>query len=247
MTAATTAPSFPMARGACPFDPPPAVEDLRAARPVGRVTTWDGRTPWLVTRHADVRAALSDPRLSADVRASGYPLISPARAGLARRTTPSFIVMDDPGHARLRRMLISDFTVRNTEALRPMVTGIVDELLDALAAGPRPADLVTAFALPLPSMVICRMLGVPYADHELFQGLAARMLSSAHSPEVVFAASEQLREYLRGLVERRRTEPSDDLLGRLVTRRVGSGELSVDEAVSMASLLLVAGHETTAN
>lgn len=247
MTTTEQTTTFPMARGACPFDPPPALRPLREHRPVSRVRLWNGTEAWLVTRHADVRAVLADPRLSADMRTPGYPLISPARAGRAGQDTPPFIVLDDPEHSRLRRMLISDFTMRSTESLRPMVTGIVDDLLDAMAAGPRPVDLVTAFALPLPSMVICRMLGVPYGDHEFFQAVSARMLTSASAPEEVAAASDELRGYLRGLVEAKVDDPTDDLLGRLVQRRVRAGELSVDEAVSTASLLLIAGHETTAN
>lgn len=242
-----TTTTFPMSRGTCPLDPPPALTPLREHEPVSRVRLWNGTDAWLVTRHADVRAVLSDPRFSSDMRTPGYPLISPARAGRAEQDTPPFIVLDDPEHSRLRRMLISDFTVRSTQSLRPMVTGIVDDLLDAMAAGPRPVDLVTAFALPLPSMVICRMLGVPYVDHEFFQSVSARMLTSASAPEEVMAASDELRDYLRGLVESKVDEPADDLLGRLVQRRVRAGELTVDEAVSMASLLLIAGHETTAN
>lgn len=243
----TDQPHFPMTRGTCPFDPPPDLGGLREHAPVSRVTLWNGTSAWLLTRHADVRAALAEPRLSADMRRPGYPLISPARAGRAAQEHPSFIVLDDPEHSRLRKMLISDFTVRSTESLRPMITGIVDDLLDAMAAGPRPADLVTAFALPLPSMVICRMLGVPYVDHGFFQSVSARLLTSSSAPEEVRAAVEELRDYLRVLVEAKVAEPTDDLLGRLARRRIHSGELSVDEAVSMAVLLLIAGHETTAN
>jgi cytochrome P450 len=246
---AEDAPQYPMSRGSCPFDPPPDLREIRAQRPITRVTIWDGSTPWLVTRHADVRAVLADRRFSSDIRTPGFPLISPSRAGRADRPTPPFIVLDDPEHARLRKMLISDFTVRSTESLRPMVTEVVTALLDAMAAGPRPVDLVSSFALPLPSMVICRMLGVPYSDHEFFQGLSARLLTSTTAPEEVLRASEELNAYLRSLVEAKvaADDPGDDLLGRLVVQRVRTGELAVEEAVSMAALLLIAGHETTAN
>lgn len=242
-------PSYPMSRGGCPFDPPPPLADLREERPIGRVTLWDGSTAWLITKHADVRAILSDPRISSDFRRDGFPMINAARFRNARSGPPSFISMDDPEHSRLRKMLISDFTVRATESLRPMVTEIVEELLDAMEAGPKPVDLVTAFTLPLPSMVICRLLGVPYADHDLFQRLSAQLLNLTTEPEVALAAATELRSYLQGLVEAKvaATEPGEDLLGRLVVRRVRTGELTVDEAVSMSVLLLVAGHETTAN
>lgn len=241
-------PSYPMSRGGCPFDPPPPLAELREERPIGRVKLWNGTTPWLITKHADVRAVLSDPRISSDFRRPGMPIINRARARL-QAGPPSFITMDDPEHARLRKMLISDFTVRATESLRPMVTEIVEELLDAMAAGPNPVDLVTAFTLPLPSMVICRLLGVPYVDHDLFQRLSAQLLNLATEPEVALAAGVELRGYLRSLVEAKlaATEPEEDLLTRLVARRVRTGELTVDEAVAMGTLLLVAGHETTAN
>ncbi|MFC4949350.1 cytochrome P450 [Pseudonocardia sp. GCM10023141] len=242
-------PGFPMSRGGCPFDPPPPLAQLREERPIGRVTLFDGSTPWLITRHADVRAVLSDPRISSDFRREGFPMISPARFRGAQAGPPSFISLDDPEHSRLRKMLISDFTVRSTEALRPMVAEIVEELLDAMAAGPQPVDLVTAFTLPLPSMVICRLLGVPYSDHELFQRLSAQLLNLDTDPEVAMRAAAELRDYLRSLVEAELAapEPGEALLGKLVVRRVRTGELTVDEAVAMGLLLLVAGHETTAN
>jgi cytochrome P450 len=243
------APAYPMERGSCPFDPPEPLARLREDRPVTRVTLWNGRSAWLVTRYADVRATLSDPRISADVRSPGFPLLGPGRIGRPDLRTPPFIVLDDPEHARLRKMLISDFTMRATASLRPMVTGVVEDLLDAMEAGPRSADLVQAFALPLPSLVICRLLGVPYADHELFQRLSAQLLTFTADGGEAMRASEELRDYLRELVTTKlaTADPGDDLLGRLVVRRVRTGELEVEEAVSMATLLLVAGHETTAN
>lgn len=243
------APSYPMNRGSCPFDPPAALAQLRDERPVTRVTLWDGRPAWLVTRYADVRAALSDPRISADVRRPGFPQLGPGRIGRPEGATPPFIVQDDPEHSRLRKMLISDFTMRATESLRPMITDIVAELLDAMAAGPRSGDLVEAFALPLPSLVICRLLGVPYADHAMFQSLSAQLLTFTAEGGAAMRASEELRGYLRELVWSKlaAADPGDDLLGKLVARRVRSGELDLEEAVGMASLLLVAGHETTAN
>ncbi len=247
-TPAQDAPRYPMERGTCPFDPPEPLARLRADRPVTRVTLWNGRPAWLVTRYADVRAVLSDPRISADARHPDFPQLGPGRISRPDQQ-PSFIVLDDPEHSRLRKMLISDFTMRATASLRPAVEAIVEDLLDAMAAGPRAADLVQAFALPLPSLVICRLLGVPYADHDVFQHLSTRLLTFTADRGEVARASDELRGYLRDLVRSKiaAADPGDDLLGRLVVRRVRTGELEVEEAVSMASLLLVAGHETTAN
>ena len=237
--------SYPMTRQ-CPFDPPEELGELRRHEPVTRVRLWDGSTPWLVTRHDDVRAVLGDPRFSADASRPGYPATS---AGVAarRRSVPSFIAMDDPEHARYRRMLIGEFTARRTEALRCDIATLVDELLDAMAAtSETPVDLVDAFALPLPSLVICRMLGVPYADHDHFQRLSRTMISTRTGVDEQTAAAEELRDYLAGLVARRETDPAPDLLGRLA-RQVRAGELTREDAGGMAMLLLVAGHETTAN
>ncbi|MHC1563563.1 cytochrome P450 [Actinomycetospora sp. C-140] len=237
-------PAYPMARQ-CPFDPPAELDAIREQDPVRRVRLWDGSTPWLVTRHDDVRAVLADPRLSSDATREGYPATS---AGLAtrRRAVPSFISMDDPEHARYRRMLIPEFTVRRVEALRPSIAAITDDLLDAMAAATQPVDLVEAFALPLPSLVICRMLGVPYDDHAYFQRLSHCLVSTRAAADDQLAAAVELKDYLAGLVTDREKDPPDDVLGRLAGQVV-AGELTREEAGAMGMLLLVAGHETTAN
>ena len=238
-------PAFPMPRG-CPFDPPAELGHLRATAPITRVTLWDGSTPWLITRHEHVRAVLADRRFSADIGRAGFPSVSASTAA-RRRTAPSFISMDDPEHARYRRMLIGEFTVRRIGALRPRVARVVADLLDTMAAGPNPTDLVTAFALPVPSMVICELLGVPYTDHDYFQEHSKALLDTRTDPAEAVRRTEELRDYLAGLVAAREATPAEDLLGHLAARHVLTGELTRDEAASMALLLLVAGHETTAN
>jgi cytochrome P450 len=237
-------PAYPMARAAaCPFDPPPGLRALPAA---SRVRLWDGSTPWLITRHADVRALLADPRVSADVRRKGYPHAS--AAGRARRTLGfSFISMDDPDHARLRRMVTGTFAIRRIEGLRPAIQRIVDERIDALLAGPRPVDLVEAFGLPVPSLVICRLLGVPYADHDFFQTRSRVLVLRDQAVERVMAARNELTEYLDRIIASKLAKPADDLLSVLAVEHVATGELSRREAALMATLLLIAGHETTAN
>jgi cytochrome P450 len=246
-------PDYPMARG-CPFDPPAELSRLLETDPVSRVSLWDGSTPWLVTRHHEVRAVLADRRFSAETERPGYPPVSAAQL-VRRSTAPSFISMDNPGHARQRRMLIGEFTVKRVAGLRPLVERIVEEALDAMAARVAdemsqrggPVDLVEAFALPVPSMVICQMLGVPYSDHDYFQRHSAALLDTGTSPDEARVRTEELRDYLATLVARREVHPTDDLLGRLATHHVVTGELTRDGAASMALLLLVAGHETTAN
>jgi cytochrome P450 len=236
------APNYPTVR-TCPFDPPPELATLRAENPISRIRIWDGSSPWLVTRYADVRSLLCDPRVSADVTLSGHPSLSPGFGDFSR----IFVGMDDPEHARYRKMVHSDFTVRGTEAWRPLVEKLVNDLLDAIEREPRPVDLVEAFALPLPSMVICHMLGVPYADHDFFQSRTRVIADTTLGAEIVGRAVAELREFLMGLIAAKEAEPADDVLSRLAERYVRTGELSRDDAVAMTMLLLGAGFETTAN
>ncbi|MER6669370.1 cytochrome P450 [Amycolatopsis japonica] len=238
----TTTPSFPAARAAgCPFDPPPAIRSLQEETPLARVRLWDDSTPWLATRYADQRKLLSDPRVSADITRSGYPSPTPLRGG-----SISFILMDDPEHARLRRMVTAPFTIKRVEAMRPGVQKIVDDLIDEMLAGPNPADLVTAFALPVPSLVICQLLGVPYADHEFFQDNSNVLINRETGPEEKAAAGAALGEYLDKLIGQKLENPGEDLLSGL-TERIRAGELTRQEAAQMGVLMLIAGHETTAN
>ncbi|MFC8427313.1 cytochrome P450 [Streptomyces sp. NPDC057253] len=241
---ADTVPEFPMPRAArCPFDPPPALKALQEKGPLTKVRLWDGSEPWLVTRYAEQRQLLGDPRVSADTDRPGYPTKASPEAGEGKL---SFIMMDDPEHARLRRMVTAPFAVKKIEALRPAVQRIVDGLIDDMLAGPAPVDLVEAFALPLPSLVICELLGVPYDDHEVFQGNTKTMVHRGATPEQRGAASREIAAYLAALITERLTDPRDDLLSS-IAGRVTAGEIDHREATEMALLMLVAGHETTAN
>ncbi|MFE3882822.1 cytochrome P450 [Streptomyces lydicus] len=226
----------------CPFDPAPGVERARREEPVTRATLWDGSTCWLVTRHQDVREVLGDPRFSADASRPGFPFLTAGGRELAT-VKPTFIRQDDPEHARLRRMLTAEFMVKKVEAMRPEVQRLADDLLDRMTAGRDSADLVAEFALPLPSLVICLLLGVPYDDHEFFQERSRLLLSLRSTAEEVRTAQEDLRRYLTRLAESKRREPDDGIVSRLVAR----GELDDEEVSSMGRLLLIAGHETTAN
>ena len=242
----TDLPAFPMPRG-CPLDPPAELVELAARRPIGRVQIWDGSTPWLVTRHEDVRAVLADRRFSSDPGNPGFPGQSQVSKFRREHSKGSFLTMDDPEHSRYRRMLVAEFTVRRIELLRPLIVESVTGLIEEMASGPNPADLVSAFALPLPSLVICHLLGVPYADHEFFQEHSRKMLDATGDPAEALRAGKQLVGYLYGLVKAKEANPGDDLLSRLIDARLRTGELTHREVTSMATLLLVAGHETTAN
>ncbi|MFH8337807.1 cytochrome P450 [Streptomyces sp. AM6-12] len=236
-----TLPDWPMPRS-CPYGPPDAYAELRGQAP-SRVRIRGGEA-WLVTRHADVRQVLNDNRFSADDQQPGFPIRIqlPPEPGVM-----SFSRMDDPEHGRLRRMALTEFTARRTRALRPEVELLVEGLLDELARGPKPVDLVANFAIRLPSLVIARMLGVPEQDEADFTEQSQVILSQEAGPEETYAAFTAMTEFLDGLVARRTAEPRDDLISRLATKYVGTGELSHQELVAMARFFLVAGHETTAH
>jgi cytochrome P450 len=236
-----------MARAsACPFSPPPGVLALQAEAPIAKVRLWDSRSAWLVTRQAEQRALLGDPRISRDTKRPGFPHGSAAarERGMMGRT---FIGMDDPEHARLRRMVTGRFAIKRVEALRPAIQRIVDDRIDRMLAGPKPVDLVQAFALPVPSLVICELLGVPYADHDFFQANSRILVNRESSVEAAQEANGKLLDYLAGLVAGKLADAGHDLISELATERVKTGELTERELASMGVLLLIAGHETTAN
>lgn len=241
------APDFPLPRDPrCPFDPPPHADRLMREGRIERVRIWDGTTPWMITRYDEVRQILSDPRTSADIQRPGFPDWSPSAAAAAVQRR-SFLNLDDPDHAQQRRLLTANFMVKRVEALRPKVQAIVDGLIDDLLAGPKPADLVHAFALPMPSLVICELLGVPPADQDMFQSLGALTIAQDASPEEAVAAHNELLAYLVDLTLQKVDDPGDDMLSRLAAEQLATGGMTAEEIGKVGKLLLVAGHETTAN
>lgn len=239
---------LPQQRDAGPFDPPSAITRLRAARPVSPLLFPDGHEGWLVTGYEAVRALLADTRFSSrqDLDIMHIPYETP---GMPFPTEPSpqipglFISMDPPDHTRLRRKLIGAFTVRRMRALEERIAEIVEERLDAMAALTPPVDLVAEFALPVPSLVICEMLGVPYEDRANFQANSAQFLVKDQTVEEKMAAFGAMHTYLAQLVARKRAEPGEDILSDLARDE----DLGIDELTGIAFLLLLAGHETTAN
>ena len=259
---AAESPQYPTHRiAACPFDPSPELRQLQSQAPIHRVRIWDGSKPWLITRFEDQRALLADGRIRTDPTRPGYPQPTPGIAQVNRRpaTSPTddqtekgneaafFINMDDPEHARQRRMITSTFAVRRLEAIRPAVQQVVDDLIDVLLAGPKPVDLVHGFAMPVPSLVICEFLGVPHADREYFRARSHLLLPTpTDSPEPTIAAMVELRIYLNRLISEKLEHPAEDVLS-ILAERVTTGELTPHQAADTGLMLLFAGHETTAN
>jgi cytochrome P450 len=144
-------------------------------------------------------------------------------------------------------MMTGDFTFRRCEAMRPQIQALVDEFLDAMINNGPPADLVRDFALPVPSLVIALLLGVPAQDVGPFQQYTATGLDAKASQEEKAQAFASMFSYIQELVDRKECEPGDDLLSRLVTEQVATGRINRETAVMSGLTMLVAGHETTAN
>lgn len=247
MTDTDVVPEYPAARESrCPFAPAAVIREMTPADTIGKVRIWDGSTPWLISRHADQRALLNDPRISIDEKREGYPHMTRGRAAGAPHHPDLITNTDPPEHTRLRRTVNGPFMVKRVEALRPHIQQTFDNLVDDMLAGPKPANLVEALGLPVPTLVITQMLGAPYEDHEFFQTNSNRAISHESTAEETAAASRALGEYLAALLQKKIAEPADDVMSEM-GRRVGAGEMTFQEAVIMSSAILIAGHETSAS
>jgi hypothetical protein len=231
---------------ACPFDPPPALTDLQQQSGVVKVSIWDGQEAWLISRWQDVRDAFSDEGVSADSSQPGYPEKSPAYKATIGADR-SLRTLDNPVHDIQKRMIIGDFTVRRVEAIRPQIQAKVDALIDEMIARGSSADLVRDFAFPIPTMVICEILGVPYADRDFFGSRAETSFSHGSTAEQATQAGEELLTFIDELVDEKTRNPANDLISRLVHEQLLAGGLSRRDVVEMSRLMLLAGHETTAN
>ncbi|GAA3240368.1 cytochrome P450 [Pseudonocardia petroleophila] len=227
--------------GAFWTDPYPAYEAQRAGSPVRQVQQPDGPV-WMMFDHADVRAALTDPRLSKDWR---YTLPADAREGQPATPIPMMILMDPPEHTRLRKLVSRAFTVRRMEELRPRVAEFANRLIDDLPAS-GPVDLMSSYAFLLPVFVICELLGVPAEDRDDFAAWSNVMVDESTQDESM-AAAGKLHGYLSTLIDAKRENPDDALISGLIAVADDGDVLSQEELVAMAMLLLIAGHETTVN
>ncbi|GAB3734311.1 cytochrome P450 [Amycolatopsis oliviviridis] len=224
------------------------VEELARARDregVVRVETPFGLPAYLVCRHEDVRRVLSDPAKFSSALTPFPGAEQMTAEELAKMQAGQLIGFDPPEHTRLRRMLTPEFTVRRIRRLEPRITEIVQAALDDLEQAGQPADLVEHFALPVPSLVICELLGVPYSDRAEFQERSVRLLDTSLPMEQRIAAQRDDRAYMAGLAASAQADPGEDMLGMLV--REHGDDLGTDELIGIAGLLLLAGHETTSN
>ncbi|WP_436762969.1 cytochrome P450 [Streptosporangium sp. V21-05] len=251
-------------RSGCPFDPPSGLRERRDRGAIQPLRLLNGAPTWLVTGLREARAVLADARFSADrVR---YPdvtspqpheaerLAAAAQGGqeaagltpeVESRADGMFVFMDPPEHTRLRRLLTGQFTVRRMKALESRLREIAVERIEAMRAAGTEADLVPAYALPIPSLAICELLGVDYADRAEFQERTAIALNSTTPEEERIRSGLELYGFIQELVAAKRAEPADDILSGLV--HDADPPLTDAQLTDMALVLLGAGHETTAN
>jgi cytochrome P450 len=231
------------------FDLDDSLTRMRDEGTISRVESPFGFEAWMVTRESDVREMLADATRFSNVipperfrRLIDDELsdeeIEQSRAG-------NLLGLDPPEHSRLRRMLTPSFTVRQMRRLEPRIRQIVEDHLDAMERIGPPVDLVQAYALPIPSLVISELLGVPYEDRNDFQSRSKRVLDMSIPPRERSRLFREMRDYMAGLVAREQADPGEAMLGALV--RQHGDDLTTDELIGIGNLLLIAGHETTAN
>ncbi|MFI9503026.1 cytochrome P450 [Nocardia sp. NPDC052566] len=231
-----------------PFALPDAYRKMAAAGPIHRATVPNGKQVWVVTRHSEGRKLLTDARITADRAHPNFPSFdqdsSPA---LISGDDPFLVSMDPPQHTRSRNELKKEFEQRRIREFAPRVQSIVDEAITELMAGPQPADLVAGLALRVPSRVICELLGVPYADHTYFESRTPALIDTTIAPDERIAAFTEVHGYLTELVAKQEAAPTDDIIGRYIGAARERGDYRRETLISHAFLLLIAGHETTAN
>jgi cytochrome P450 len=226
-----------------PFDPPPELAEIRERHPLVRMTYPDGHDGWLATGYQAVRTVLGDRRFSNRYELMHLPMeIEGAPPELPPATPGDLTGIDPPEHTRLRRLLVGYFTVRRMRALTERVEEITAAQLDAMERQGGPVDLVTAFASPIPALVICELLGVPFADRDTFQRHVYTLTDMSSAGEDKAAAMGALFEYLHGLVQAKRANPAADILSALT-----ESDLADDELAGTGAFLLGAGLDTTAN
>ncbi|MEV0084840.1 cytochrome P450 [Saccharopolyspora sp. NPDC050642] len=228
-----------------PLDDPPYFSELRATCPISQVDLGGGKTSWLATRFDDVKAILSDNRFSASPMTPGFPV-----RGLPGSNHPmvadSMIRQDAPLHTTLRRCVVKYFTPRAVEGYREQVETIVDDHLDALAAQPGQADLVSQFALAIPTTVITRLLGIPIEDAPRFFDLTERQTTLSLSQEDMYRTVEEFRALGLEYAALKEANPSDDLLSNIIREQYEVGGITRDQLAALITILIIGGHDTTA-
>jgi cytochrome P450 len=228
---------------------------FRERGPVHEVLFAHGAKVWLVTGYDEIRALVSDPRVSKDgrrmnelfARHSGVSVPADddsAGVGFDDDLATHMLNSDPPRHTRLRTLVSKAFTGERVERLRPRIEEVADELLAGFA-GAAEVDLVSAFAVRLPITIICDLFGIPEADREDFRIWGTKLVGAGQDPEEVADASQKVVDYASALIDAKRAGPGDDMISALVRVTDGGDRLTHGELVSMIFFLVVAGHITT--
>ncbi|MYV74747.1 cytochrome P450 [Streptomyces virginiae] len=221
----------------CPFDPPAELIDARRHGPISRYTHPGGKPGWMITGYELVRSVLADPRFS-----SRKDLLNVVDFEIPPAPPGEFLLMDDPQHSRYRKPLVGKFTARRMRLLTERIEQITTDCLDAMEKAGPSADLVTAFAKPIPTIIICELLGVPYEDRASFQEQIDKFMNGETGDEELMAAYTATQTYLAELVAAKRANPTDDVLSELT-----DSDLTDEELQGISLILLAAGFDTTAN
>jgi pentalenic acid synthase len=245
----TEVPSFPLPRGKCPYHPPAGYAELHRKAPLSKVKLVDGKQAWVVTGYDQARALLADPRLSSARSHPDFPNNAKIMPGTGMpQPVPegdalTFAQLDDPEHNAQRRLVIPSFTLRQAKAMRPKIQRIVDELIDGMLADGPGADLVSAFAVPFPSMMMAELFGVPEEDRAVY---TEHVRYLATRPDMLIPAIYTLSDFYTKLFERKRAEPGEDLATHMVTTfDERPGEIGFQQLLNSAMLVTVSGNEST--
>ncbi|MEU8530979.1 cytochrome P450 [Streptomyces sp. NPDC048629] len=224
-------------RPGCPFDPPAELIEARQHGAISRYTHPGGKPGWMITGYDLVRSVLADPRFS-----SRKDLLNVVDFEIPPAPPGEFLLMDDPDHSRYRKPLVGKFTVRRMRLLTERIEQITSDCLDAMESSGPTADLVAAFAKPIPTIIICELLGVPYEDRDSFQEQIDKFMNGETNDEDLLAAYTATQDYLEKLVAAKRANPTDDVLSELT-----DSDLTDEELKGISLILLAAGFDTTAN
>jgi pentalenic acid synthase len=239
--------AFPQGR-TCPYQPAPGYEPLAEQRPLAQASLYDGRRVWAITRRDVARRLLIDPRISSDRTNPAWPMMFPIIAATVSdiqqkvmKIVTALVGVDGPVHAARRKMLIPSFTIRRINAMRPKIQQVVDEQLDRMIENGAPADLIPAFAAPVPVTVLYRLMGIPDGDHEFFEKVSHQLAAGPNANE----AYDELMAYMSNLIAEKKRNPGEGVLDDLLADRGATGDLDHEELVSTLVLQVAGGHGTT--
>ncbi|GAA3526234.1 cytochrome P450 [Amycolatopsis ultiminotia] len=246
----TDAVVFPQDR-TCPYQPAPGYLPLAEQRPLSQVALYDGRRVWAVTGRDLARQLLVDPRISSDRTNPAWPMMFATIAAAVSdvqqkvmKIVTALVGVDGPVHNARRKMLIPSFTMKRINSWRPKIQEIVDRQLDHLLDNGAPADLIPAFAAPVPLTVLYHLMGIPREDHDFFEKQSHQLAAGPNAN----AAYDELMAYMHKLIAQKRADPGDGVLDDLLAQRGPTGdvgEVTGEELVATLVLQVAGGHGTT--